>query len=106
MKKFWEESDVKSGSMVCVNTWEEDSEDLSGLCSATFKLGYVGGASLKMCLISIQDGLVMSFERTTTESARQVLANEFNSDSLGYRLLDKEQIMRRMNYLYSEVNVK
>lgn len=102
MKSFWEEADIQAGSMVCVNTWPEDTDDLSGLCSVTFKLGYVGGSSLKMCLISITDGLVMSIDHTDQLNAKQVLANEFNSDVWGYRLLTSEQIMKRMSYLYRQ----
>ena len=103
-RNIWEVSDIKAGVFICRESWPEDSNDIRGLCSVTYKLGWLcnkGGSSASMCKVAITDGLILDFHESSLDSrdAKQVLVNHLNNDIEGYRLLTKEQVMRRMEYL-------
>jgi len=105
-RNIWEVSDIQAGKFICRESWPEDSDDIRGLCSVTYKLGYSnGGSAYCMCKVAITDGLVMEYPSTVDHipeqrgNAREVLVEHLNSDHEGYRLLTNEQVMRRMEYL-------
>ena len=100
MKYNWEEKDLKCGRYVCVESWPENSEDISGLCSVTYKIGYIVGSTRCMCLIAITDGMIISYKQhEDTRNAKEKMLESFNTDDHGYRPLNQEQVMRRMEYL-------
>ena len=105
-RNIWEVSDIVCGSYVCRESWPEDSEDIGGLCSVTYKLGYMGGgSSYCMCKVAITDGLVLDYPSTEKDilkrgNAKEVLVEALNSDIEGYRPLTDVQVARRMNYLF------
>ncbi len=101
MKYIWQEEDVKCGRYICRESYPEDCEDVSGLCSVTYKLGFISGSSSCMCLISISDGMVVQFSETEKRErdAKHVFIGELNNDEHGYRPLTQKQILRRMDYL-------
>ena len=99
MRKVWTEEDINCGRYICRESYPEDTKDISGLCSVTFKLGFIGGASRCMCEIAITDGLVIKHEATENKNARQVLLERLNNDTHGYRLLNQNEIDKRIRYL-------
>jgi len=103
-RNIWEVEDIKVGTFICRESWSEDSEDIRGLCSVTYKLGWLcnkGGSRTSMCKVAITDGLIIDFRESGegTKDAKQVLVDYLNSDVEGYRLLTDEQVMRRMKHL-------
>lgn len=100
----WEKKDLKFGSYLCQYTWSEDSDDISGLCSVTYKLGWKGGSRDCCCLISISDGMVLDFPKTEHKSGEEVLLEELNKNGNNYRPLTAKQVTRRINYLLKGVN--
>lgn len=102
MKYEWEETDLLCGMYICCNTWSENSEDISGLCSVTYQLGFIGGSSSCMCLISVTDGLVMTFKETEQfkGDAKGILLLHLNGEGLGYRPLNQKAIQRRIEHLH------
>ena len=101
MRKKWTEEDIECGRYICRESYTEDTKDISGLCSVTYKLGFISGASSCMCKIAITDGMVVTYQETENKNARQVLLERLNSDTYGYRLLSQNEITKRIQYLKS-----
>lgn len=102
MKYIWEEKDINAGRYICRESWPEDSDDIGGLCSVTFKMGFITGASVCMCLVAITDGMVSHYPQYGDKAnAITRLVEHLNSDKYGYRPLTHKQVMRRMEYLES-----
>ncbi len=99
IKHTWEESDINTGLWIASDNYPEDSDDISGLCSVTYKIGYIGGRSQCLCLISITDGLVMKFEGPGKKGPVKALIDEINE--YGYHPINYEQLLRRIEYLHS-----
>ncbi len=99
IKYEWEEADTTCGRYVSADSYPEDSEDISGLCSVTYKIGYIGGRSQCLCLISITDGLIMKYQGPGKGAPINLLLAELNS--YGYHPINGEQLIRRIKYLHS-----
>ena len=103
-RNIWEVEDIKCGKFICRESWSEDSKDIGGLCSVTYKLGWLcnkGGSSASMCKVAITDGLILDLResRLDERDAKQVMADYLNNDVEGYRPLTDKQVMRRMEHL-------
>lgn len=103
-RNIWEVEDIDAGRYICRESWPEDSDDIGGLCSVTYKLGYLsryGGSRASICKIAITDGLVVDFHESKLDegNAKQLMVKHLNNDVEGFRLLTDEQVMRRMKHL-------
>lgn len=110
IRYIWEEEDIQAGIYICRQSWDEDSKDIAGLCSVTYKLSYLnsfngdstGGSRGCMAKTAITDGLVLTYPESSEDArdAKEVFAQALNDDRVGYRLLTNEQVMRRMEHLH------
>jgi len=99
MKYTFCKDDLIFGSYICRQSWSEDSEDISGLCSVTYMLGWKVSSRQCCTLISIADGMVLEFSGDDKD-ARETILKAINSDKYGYRPLTRKQVKRRLNYLF------
>ena len=91
---------MKCGRYICRESWPENSDDISGMCTVTYKIGYIGGSAFCMCLIAITDGMVVRFKEDFDEAnAEEKMLKALNNDDQGYRPLNQEQVLRRMDEL-------